>query len=117
VKSVRTLLSALSVVVALIGSASVSAFVTGAHPICTAKQHDCGTGPKIQACCCGDQSNTSDQTAPTAKVMVSVTLLPVAAVTANTFVPVSTHAFTPAQAPPPRSSPADLPTLFASLLI
>jgi hypothetical protein len=117
VKSVCTSLSAISVVVALIGSASVSAFVAGIHPLCTAKQHDCGTGPLIQACCCADQSGTTDQTAPNAKVTFNVTLLPVAAVAAHLFVPVSTHASMPTVVPPPRSSPVDLPTLFASLLI
>jgi hypothetical protein len=87
------------------------------HPICAARQHDCGKGPTIQACCCGDQSSTSDQTAPSARVTVNVTLLPVVAVAANMFVKVSTHAFTHAVVPPPRSSPVDLRTLFASLLI
>jgi hypothetical protein len=109
-------LSAVSLVVALVGSAALSAF-GGVHPICAAKQHDCGSGPRIQACCCGDQSSTSDQTAPSAKVTLNATLLPVAAVAAHMFVPVSKHAFTHALAPRPRSSPVDLPTLFASLLI
>jgi len=118
VKSFRTSLSAISLVLAVIGSSSVSAFIAAAHPICAVKHHDCGNAPTIKPCCCGDQSNISDQAGPTtAKVTFSATLHPVAVVVAAEFVPIPTRAFISAQFSPPRSSPVDLPTLFASLLI
>jgi len=118
VKSVRTSLSAISMVLALIGSSSVSAFIAAAHPICTVKHHDCGDAPTIKPCCCGDQSNLSDQSGPTTeKVTFSTTLLPVAVVAAARIVPTSTPGLTHSQLSPPRSSSVDLPTLFATLLI
>jgi hypothetical protein len=116
--SVRTSLSAIGLVVALVGSTSTSAFMLAVHPVCTAEHHDCGKGPTIRPCCCGDQHSLSDQTGPTAaKVTFNGTLRPVTTVAADVLVPDSPLAFARATASPPRSSPVDLPTLFASLLI
>jgi hypothetical protein len=118
VKSVRSSLSAIIVIVALAGSTGLSAFLPLIHPACTAMHHDCGQAPTLKACCCGDQSNISDRIGPTvAKVTCRVTLVRVAAVATDIVVPASPHAFTATHASPPRSSPVDRPTLFATLLI
>jgi hypothetical protein len=84
--------------------------------MCAAEHHGCGNGPTIKPCCCGH--GTSDQAGPTvARVTFNGTLRPVATVAADMFVPGSPHAFARSNASPPRSSPVDLPTLFACLLI
>jgi hypothetical protein len=106
------------VIIALAGSTGISAFLPLIDPVCTAMHHDCGKAPTLKACCCGDQSNISDRIGPTAvKVTCRVTLLRIAAVAADIVVLASPHAFTAAHASPPRSSPVDRPTLFATLLI
>ena len=118
VKSVRTSLSVISLVVALVGSTSLSAFVAAVRPVCAAEHHDCAKTPTIKACCCGDPSGTSDHTGPmVSKVTFSGTLVPVAPIVADIVLPASPDASRAAHASPPRSSRVDLPTLFASLLI
>ena len=118
VKSVRGALPALALAIAIVGTATIPAFAAAAHPVCVAKQHDCGKTPSIGQCCCGDASDGSDQSAPVpGKASVHVNFAPVAAV----FTPAG--ALNPdgllvtAQASPPRAAPVDFPTLFASLLI
>lgn len=119
VKSVRASLSAIGLVLAIIASSSMTALMAATHPICTIKEHDCGKVPTIKPCCCGDQGDSARPSGPaSAKVIVSVTFFPVAlASDADTFAAASTHAITHWPISPPRSSPVDLPTLFASLLI
>ena len=118
VKSVRTSLSAIIVIVALAGLTGLSAFLPLIHPVCTAMHHDCGQAPTLKACCCGDQSNISDRIGPTAaKVTCRVTLIRVATVVADIAGLASQHAFTTAHASLPRSSSVDRSTLVATLLI
>ena len=118
VKSVRTCFSAFSLVLALIGSTTASAFVAAAHPICTVKHHDCGESPTIKQCCC-DQTNSSDQTGPiAARVTVSAEPIHmVAAIFADVVTPTPTLAVVHAQDSPPRATQFDLQSLFSIFLI
>ena len=118
VKSVRHALPALALAIAIIGTATIPAFAAAAHPVCVAKQHDCGKTPSIRPCCCGDQSNGSDQSGPVpGKASVDVSLVPVAVVFTPAFAANPGDILVRAQASPPRAAPVDFPTLFASLLI
>ena len=118
VKPVRSGLSAVALIIAILGTATIPAFAAAAHPVCLAKQHDCGKTPSIRRCCCGDQSDGSDQSIPVpGKTSVHVTFVPVAAVFTPTGAPNPDGILVRAQASPPRAAPVDFPTLFASLLI
>lgn len=116
VKSVRTVLSALVLLAALVASATTPVFA--AHRICVTKQHDCGRTATIRPCCCGEQSNTTDQSSPVSpqfdlsRIHVSIDTPFVAAVQPD-LSPIAGRA----HASPPRFNRVDLPTLFATLLI
>jgi hypothetical protein len=119
VKSVRPYITAIGLVITLLGSTSLSAFAAAAHPVCTVKDHDCGKQATIEPWCCGDASNTSDPAGPiVTKVTITATPASVATLFAAIVTPTLMHtAVVRAEASPPRAAPVDLPTLFASLLI
>lgn len=118
VKSVRCGLPVLAMIIAIIGTATLPAFAAAVHPVCAAKQHDCGKTPSISQCCCGDQSNGSDQSAPIpGKASVNVTFIPVAPIFAAAAAPNPEGILIRERASSPRAAPVDFPTLFASLLL
>ena len=81
VKAVRRALPAIALAIATIGTVTIPAFAAAAHPVCVAKQHDCGKTPSIRPCCCGEESNGSDQSGPVpGKASVGVSLVPIAAI-------------------------------------
>ena len=57
-------LSALVLVLAMVATASGTAFAQNRHPICEAKQHDCGQPANIPSCCCGDLGAPRDAGTP-----------------------------------------------------
>jgi len=89
----------------------------GADAKCTAARHDCGTGTKIAACCCGGDTESSRAAGP---IVAAVRIAPLAASTAAGL----PHVFTPplalALGAPPESRsapPGDLTILLSNLRI
>jgi hypothetical protein len=117
VKSLRPAFSALALIVALIGVATVPAYAGQDRRDCApaARTHDCCKTPVLKACC-SDRSDASNQSGPVqSRVTVNPNLTPLPAV----FVPdlsFVVRAVTAAQATP-RAGPIDLPTLLSTLLI
>ena len=117
VKCARTTITAIALVVAMIGAASVPAVAVMVHPVCAANQHDCGSNVKVTKCCCRDARDTSSQNGPVqSRVAMRADL------TAHPFVVVAAASGVRCGATrrsriARRASPVDLPTLFASLLI
>jgi hypothetical protein len=118
VPTVRAKLSALILIVALTGATSVREFAGEIHAICAARHHDCGKTATIAACCCGDHDGTSNQAGPVQsriQVHPSLTFGAAPAVATDALTVYRTNVRP--QTSPPRASPLDRPTLFASLLI
>ena len=106
-----------ALLIAILGVAIAPAFAGFVHPVCVAKQHDCGTITKITSCCCGDQSGASNQTAP-APSPVHLMAMPVALSGSMGVVADTTPFHTRFRArTAPRGGPVALSTLFACLLI
>lgn len=107
-------------VTAVIGlQASTLVEANGRHPVCAARQHDCGGTARIARCCCGGNSQSTNPPAPVQTqvqvgpdVSVAVVALPPAPL------PAADSLCTAGidQSPPHRAT-IDIPTLFASLLI
>jgi hypothetical protein len=117
VNSVQRTASAFLVLTAIIGSAAVPAFSGLMHPLCAAREHDCGATPKIETCCCGDsQSSPSEGMPVQSRVVVAAPLSTMPAMS-NALQLVTPHAFHNGYTPPPLRFSVDLPTLFSSLLI
>ena len=57
-------LSALVLVLAMEATTSGTAFAQNRHPVCEAKQHDCGQPANIPSCCCGDLGTLRDAGTP-----------------------------------------------------
>ena len=107
----------LRLLVAILGVAAAPAFAALVHPVCAAKQHDCGTSTKIVSCCCGDQSDASRPTAP-APSTVQLIRIPMAVSGLPGVVSDTTPSGTFFRAQTaPRAGPVDLSTLFSCLLI
>jgi hypothetical protein len=113
-KNVSAVLLVASALVAVGGPVLAQA----GHPVCLAKQHECGTTAKISACCCGAQdASAPDSTPGQSRVEVSgdTTAAPtrpnVDSVVAASFQVVAVHTS------PPRLCLLDLPTLFVTFLI
>jgi hypothetical protein len=105
------------VVLAINGTTTVPAFVALVHPVCAAKQHDCGKTPTIAKCCCGDeQSSPHDSTPAQSRLEVRADLSLVAVVTVVVHVAMTPHAQRAIHTSPPHPC-LDRPTLFSSLLI
>jgi hypothetical protein len=114
---VRRLATVSALLIAMLGVAAAPALAGFPHPVCAAKQHECGQTTKISCPCCGDQSDSSNQSgsAPsTVQVVAAPVLLsgPVAAIADTTLFHTFFRTLTA-----PRAGPVDLPTLFACLLI
>jgi uncharacterized heparinase superfamily protein len=102
----------------LVATGSLWLAAQPAHDACATRHHDCNQTARISQCCCGDQGVVSDQGGPVeARVRVSAdaSSVPVA-FTAGT-IRNAFHTGVPVHTSPPGRSPADLRTLFASLLI
>jgi len=102
----------------MVTTASGTAFAQTRHPVCEAKQHDCGQPAKISSCCCGDLGAPRDAGTP------AQSRTDVASTFSTTPVPppfeapvLAAHAEIATQASPPRLAFLDLTTLFACLLI
>jgi len=118
VSSDRVAFSAMTLLVILMATAVVPAIPGSGHPFCTAKHHDCGEGPLIKSCCCGDQDSASNQNARIqAKVRLSRDLAPVSVIFAADVIPLDNDRLLAATASLPRVPTVDRPTLFANLLI
>jgi hypothetical protein len=118
VKSVRTTLSAIALLVAVIGTTTAPAFAGLAHPICAAKQHDCGKTPSIKSCCCGHAQTSPASSTPVqsrVEMRSDLTLMPAA--TSAVQVATTPHAPLAVHTSPPHRALLDLPTLFATLLL
>ena len=116
--SVRRSLSAVIVLAAIIGGATVPAFAGLTHPVCTSKHHDCGATPKIAKCCCGDEQSAQTQSTPgQSRVELRATFALIAAVPSAIHVAWTPHSAHSGHSAPPHYPGVDLPTLFSSLLI
>ena len=108
----------MTLLVVLMATAIVPAITGSGHPFCTAKHHDCGEGPLIKSCCCGDQDSASNQNARIqAKVRLSRDEAPVSLILAADVIPRDNERLLAPTAAPPRAPTVDRPTLFANLLI
>jgi hypothetical protein len=111
-------LTGLALVVAIMATATGSAFAQNRHPACEVKQHDCGHAAKISSCCCGDLGAPRDAGTPVPSrtdVASGVSSAPLPAQIDNPVL--HSHASIAVQASPPRLALLDLNTLFACLLI
>lgn len=114
----RKRLSALTLVVAIMTTATGSALPQNRHPACEAKQHDCGQSARISSCCCGDLGAPRDAGTPApsrSDVASGVATAPVPPQFEDPFL--RSHQSIAVQASPPRLALLDLNTLFACLLI
>jgi hypothetical protein len=112
----RVKLSALVLVAVVIGLAGAPLVAETRH--CDQKPHDCGKVTRIAPCCCGDHGDASNQGGP---VETGVQINPGVHVIPALFSSVDfshqDRTIARLDTSPPRGSPLDLPTLFASLLI
>jgi len=120
VKFLRTAVSALAVIVALISATIGPIYAGQARDACplasTVKAaHDCCKTPVLKACC-SDRSDSSNQGAPAqSRVQLDPNVI---AAPAFFVVDVSSGVRTiAAQQAAPRAGPPDLPTLLSTLLI
>lgn len=116
--ALRTKLSTIVLVAAVLTAAGAPVFAAQLHPVCAAKQHDCGTTAKISKCCCDDQGSATNQSGPAeAKVQVAAHFSTFTGQFMTTLPTDARWSLAHAHASPPRARALDLPTLFASLLI
>ena len=114
----RMKLAALSVVAVMIATTGGSVLVQAIHPVCVAKQHDCGKTATISNCCCGDQDAArTDATPVQSRVEVRADLPATSALPHVVHIAPAPQALSPVQTSPPRLCLLDLPTLFSSFLI
>jgi hypothetical protein len=102
----------------VLATAGGQLFAQAIHPVCAAKQHDCGDSARISECCCGDAAAAHDETTPAqARIEVQGSLAPAPALL-DVFRLVPTPLpLTPVCTSPPNLCQIDLPTLFATFLI
>ena len=118
VKSPRTMLSAIALLVAVIVATGLPALANQVHPICATQQHDCGVAARITTCCCSDEGDAANPGGPAeSTVQLNASLTPVPAAFATAAFPDLCRTMVRPHTSPPCSGPVDLPTLFASLLI
>jgi len=111
-------LSALVLTLAMMATASGIAFAQNRHPVCEARQHDCGQPAKISSCCCGDPGAPRDAGTPAqsrADVASGVSAAPLPAPFEHLLL--TTGADIVPQASPLWLALLDRTTLFACLLI
>jgi hypothetical protein len=117
VTDLRTRLAALSVAAAIVAMTGGPLFAQTDHPICTARQHDCGNTPTLSKCCCGDQDPTRHDSTPVQpRVEVRVDRSSTPALVEVVSAP-ARHSVIHVQTSPPRLCLLDLPTLFSTFLI
>jgi hypothetical protein len=118
VTGLRTRLSALSLVVAIMATTAGSAFAQNRHPACEVRQQDCGHSAKIASCCWGDPGAPRDAGTPAQSRTDVASSLPTAPVPPQFQDPIpQSHASMAVHASTPRLALLDLNTLFACLLI
>jgi hypothetical protein len=117
VADLRLKVAALSLVAAFVAMTGGPLFAQAMHPVCVAKQHDCGTTARISKCCCGDQDPTPTESTPgQPRVEVRADISATPAILKLIPTP-ARQALTRVQTSPPRLCLLDLPTLFATFLI
>ena len=117
VTHVRSRFSAFMLAVIIAATTSGTAFAQTLHPLCAAKQHDCGSTTTIAKCCCGaqDSSGPSSTTGQSRVELRANTALPVLP---NVISVVRTgRSLVAVQTSPPLNGVLDLPTLYVSFLI
>lgn len=111
-------LAAFSVVAAIIATTGGSVLAQALHPVCIAKQHDCGKTAKISKCCCGDrEAARTDATPVQSRVEVRADLSATPVLPNVVHIAPAPQALSPVQTSPPRLCLLDLPTLFSTFLI
>jgi hypothetical protein len=118
VSFLRTKVSAIAVVASMFVALSDPVFAQTVHPVCVAKQHECGQTAKIVKCCCGDQDASRNDSTPVQSRLEVRGDMTAASVVPNVMHVVSQLAsFAPVDTSPPRLCLLDLPTLFVAFLI
>jgi hypothetical protein len=118
VTTARGRLSVVVLIAAVASAIAAPVFAAPIHPACAANEHDCGKAIRIVSCCCDDRSDASNPSGPVesrVRVVPALTFTPLVA--ATTDGPRLQRMSLEIQTSPPRTTPLDLPTLFASLLI
>lgn len=109
---------ALLLTAVLAATTTGSAFAQAAHPVCAAKQHDCGRVATIAKCCCGEQEASHPLPAPAQSRFESPADTTSTATPPIAFeLPQGGRSFHPIQTSPPCGCLIDLPTLYVSFLI
>ena len=117
VSNLRTKLSAVALVISTLVAAGGSVLGQASHPVCVAKQHDCGRTATVSSCCCGDQGTRDDATPAQSRIELGIQLTAIPAL-ADVVRLVSAQPSLPVvQSSPPRLCLLDLPTLFVTFLI
>jgi len=117
VSFLRTKVSAFALVASMLVAVSGSVFAQASHPVCVAKQHECGKTATISTCCCDAQDAAGPDSTPVpSRVEVSGDM------TAAPTLPavdsgLSASLQVAVQTSPPRLCLLDLPTLFVTFLI
>ena len=114
----RMHLAALSVVAAIIATTGGPVFAQTMHPVCVAKQHDCGNTAKISKCCCGgEDAARTDAALVQSRVDVRADLSATPALPNVLHLAPAPQALRPVQTSPPRLCLLDLSTLFSTFLL
>ncbi len=118
VSFLRTKASAVAVVASMFVALGGPVFAQAVHPVCVAKQHECGQTAKIVKCCCGDQDTSRrDSTPVQSRVEVRADTTAAPALPHILHVVSAPASFAPVHTSPPRLGLLDLPTLFVTFLI
>jgi len=64
VRSARSFISALALILAVMTTATVPAVAGQVHLVCVTQVHDCGRTAAIKPCCCGGQGESPNQSGP-----------------------------------------------------
>jgi hypothetical protein len=122
VKSLRSLVSALALIVSLVGVTTAPAYAVAGPvdcaPMQTMKQaHDCCKAPATVKACCSDRNDASGQGGPIqSRVQINPNLMPAPGIFVALLSPAD-RSIVRADGMPPRSGPVDLPTLLSTLLL
>ena len=116
--TLRTKLAAIALIVGTLSVMGGSVFAQDRHPVCAAKQHDCGSTATISNCCCGDQGAAHNEATPVQSRAEGKAGQPaIVALPHVVHVVSAPQPLSAVHTVPPRLCLLDLPTLFASLLI
>ena len=118
VTALRMKLAAFSVLTAIVAMTGGPVFAQAIHPVCVAKEHDCGKTARISKCCGGDQAAArTDATPAQSRIDVRADLSAAPALPNVVSIAPAPQALRPVQTSPPRLCLLDLPTLFVTFLI